>query len=135
MDNQELLVAISDMMDRKIEPLRNDICELKEDVSGLKQQVQALEKNVGVLNIETATLKSSVQKLEGEMREVKGSVRRLELLHENEVLPRLQVIESCYVGTYQRYSEGIVDIDSMKMDISTMKAVLVEHSAKLQRIS
>ena len=58
MTDNELLLAISGMMDKKLEPI-------KEDIRFLKAQ------------------------------------------NENEILPRIQNIESCYVSTYNRYKSGI----------------------------
>lgn len=37
MANEELLVAMSGMMDEKLTPIKEDISELKEGVSGLKE--------------------------------------------------------------------------------------------------
>ena len=86
MTENELLLAISEMMDKKLQPLKKDIQFLK-------------------------------------------------LQNENEILPRLQNIESCYLSTYKRYQAGIEQIESMQSDIDVMKSVLREHSEKLQKIS
>lgn len=86
MTDNELLLAMSDMMDKKIEPLRSDIRDVK-------------------------------------------------LTLENDVLPRLQNIESCYTSTYKRYQSGVGQIEAMQSDIDVMKKVITEHSEKLQKIS
>lgn len=86
MTDNELLLAISDMLDKKLKPIKDDIKSLK-------------------------------------------------LQNENDILPRLQNIESCYTSTYRRYANGIEQIDAMQVDIDIMKKVLTEHSEKLQKIS
>lgn len=86
MTDQELLLAISDMLDKKIKPLKDDIHFLK-------------------------------------------------LQNENEVLPRLQNIEGCYISTYDRYKSGVEQIDSLQNDVDVMKRVVIDHSQKLQNIS
>lgn len=86
MTDNELLLAMSDMMDKKLEPLKTDIRDIK-------------------------------------------------ITLENDVMPRLQNIESCYTSTYKRYQAGIAQIESMQSDIEIMKKVLTEHSEKLQKIS
>lgn len=86
MSDNELLLAISDMMDKKLQPLKEDIKFLK-------------------------------------------------LQNENEILPRLQTIESCYTDTYKRYQSGVAQIEAMQTDIDVMKSVIREHSEKLQKIS
>ena len=86
MSDNELLLAISDMMDKKLQPLKEDIKFLK-------------------------------------------------LQNENEILPRLQTIESCYTDTYKRYQSGVAQIEAMQTDIEVMKSVICEQSEKLQKIS
>lgn len=46
MDNEELLQAISDMMDKKLEPIKNDIDTLKNDVTDIKQKVTRIDLTV-----------------------------------------------------------------------------------------
>ena len=86
MTDNELLLAMSEMMDRKLEPLKDDI-------------------------------------------------KRVNVTLENDILPRLQNIESCYTTTYKRYQAGITQIEAMQADIDIMKKVIAEHSEKLQKIS
>ncbi len=86
MTDNELLLAISDIMDKKLKP-------------------------------------------------VNDRLKKIELTQENEILPRLQNIESCYTSTYKRYQSGIEQIEAMQADIEVMKSVIREHSEKLQKIS
>lgn len=86
MADNELLLAISEMLDKKLEPINNRL-------------------------------------------------KNIELTQENEILPRLQNIESCYTSTYDRYKNSVSDYEAMKQDIAILKKVVTEHSNKLQRIS
>lgn len=86
MSNNELLLAMSEMMDKKLEAIKNEVHNTK-------------------------------------------------LLIENDVLPRLNTIESCYTSTYRRYSSGIDELEALSTDVSIMKKVIMEHSEKLQKIS
>lgn len=86
MTDNELLLAISDMMDKKLQPI-------KEDIKSLKMQ------------------------------------------NENDILPRLQNIESCYTSTYRRYASGVGQLEAIQQDIELLKKVVSEHSEKLQKIS
>jgi len=74
------------------------------------------------------------QLLDGKLKPIKDDVRDINLILENDVLPRLQNIESCYTSTYRRYKSGINQIESMQTDIDVMKKVLVDHSEKLKKI-
>lgn len=86
MTDNELLLAISNMLDKKLEPINDRL-------------------------------------------------KRIELTQENDILPRLQNIESCYTSTYERYKNSVSDYEAMKQDIAIMKQVIAEHSEKLQRLA
>ncbi len=105
MTENELLLAISNIVQTQIEPLKK---EFHDDISNVVQtQIEPLKREINKTN----------------------------LLIENEVIPRLQEIESCYTSTFRRYSSGVNDIDKLKMDMDIVKNVVSEHSEKLQKIS
>ena len=70
-----------------------------------------------------------------DIQEIKTRVKKIEITQENEILPRLNTIESCYTSTYDRYKDSVDDYESMKQDIAIIKKVVAEHSEKLQKIS
>lgn len=41
----------------------------------------------------------------------------IELLLENDALPRLQNIEACYTSTYRRYANGISKLEAIKANV------------------
>ena len=86
MTDNELLLAISEMMDKKLKPVNDHL-------------------------------------------------KKIELTQENDILPRIQNIESCYTSTYNRYQSGIDQIDAMQNDIDIIKKVVTEHSEKLQKLA
>lgn len=85
MTDNELLLAMSELMDKKSEPMKNDIRDTK-------------------------------------------------LLLGNDIMPRLQNIESCHTSTYRRYAGGIQEMEALKADMEIVKKVVAEHSEKLQKI-
>lgn len=111
MTNDELLLAVSDMMDKKLDaklnPLENNLRSVKDEVQSVKDEV----------------------------RSVKNEVRQLKLFQEGVIMPRLQNIESCYVDTYKRYQAGSEQIEAMQVDIDVMKSVIQEHSGILQKMA
>ena len=142
MSDQELLSAISNIVEAKIEPLKQDIRSLKEDVSSLKEDVSGLKKDVSDLKKDVNSLTGRMDSLEkkvdcltGRMDSLEKEVRRNSILIENDVLPRLQTIEKLYVGSSKIYMEKAAQIDGMQDDIDVMKVVIQEHSEKLEKIS
>ncbi len=75
------------------------------------------------------------QLLDNKLNPIKNDIRDMNLTLENDVLPRIQNIESCYTSTYKRYQSGINQIEAMQADIDVMKKVIVEHSEKLQKFA
>ena len=107
MTDNELLLAISDMMDKKLNHITKDVQEVKKDIKVLKTEVE----NIDI------------------------RVKNIELNQETKVLPRLNTIESCYTSTYDRYKDQVETYESMKQDISIIKKVVAEHSEKLQKLA
>jgi hypothetical protein len=70
-----------------------------------------------------------------DIQEIKTRVKKIEITQENEILPRLNTIESCYTSTYDRYKDSVDDYESMKQDIAIIKKVVAEHSEKLQKLA
>lgn len=73
--------------------------------------------------------------LDKKLQPIKDDIQLLKLQNENEILPRLQNIESCYTSTYNRYKSGVSQIEAMQADIEVMKSVIREHSEKLQKFA
>ena len=70
-----------------------------------------------------------------DIQDIKSRVKKIELTQENEILPRLNTIESCYTSTYDRYKDSVDDYEIIKQDISIIKKVVTEHSEKLQKLA
>lgn len=86
MTDNELLLALSDMLDKKIQPVKDD-------------------------------------------------VRDTRLILENDILPRLQNLESCYTSTFNRYKSSVDNYEQIQDDIKLLKKVVREHTIKLEKIS
>ena len=75
-------------------------------------------------------------KLNAKLQPIENRLRRSEVdLLENNVIPRLNTIESCYTGTYNRYKDHADKMEAAFADIELLKKVVAEHSEKLQKIS
>ncbi len=156
MDNQEMLSALSGLLDEKLEPiksdirelktdvaeLKSDVAELKSDVANLKSDVAELKVNVEVLNTKVGTLtkdvgslKSGVAQLNVRMTNAEIAIRDLRLVQENRILPLINMLAENYVPASQRFIDRADQIDDMQADIHTMKRVIREHSEKLQKLA
>lgn len=111
MTDNELLLAIANIMDKKLDarltPIENDIQVMKDDIQVMKDDILSM----------------------------KGNIQSLKLTQENIILPRLNTIESCYTSTYNRYKNYADKMDAAFVDMDLLKNVVSEHSEKLQKIS
>ncbi len=114
MKDNELLLAISNIVRSQIEPIRRDIEDIKQDVKDQRQDIEDIKQDVESL---------------------KQDVRNLNLKMENDILPRLNTIEACYTSTYERYANGIDQLDALQSDTDILKKVVAEHSEKIKKIS
>ena len=73
--------------------------------------------------------------VQSQVEPLKKDIQQTRIILENDILPRLQNIESCYTSTFNRYSSGINQIEAIQSDIDILKKVVTEHSEKLQKIS
>lgn len=75
------------------------------------------------------------EKFNSNLSPIANRLSKIELTLENNILPRLQNIESCYTSTYDRYKNSAEQFEAMKQDIEIMKKVIAEHSEKLQKLA
>ena len=107
MTDNELLLAISNIMDKKIEPLQGEIGEMKGEIVEMK----------------------------GDITKLQGNYRKISLQLENNVIPHLNELSSCYTSTFQRYSSQLGKMDAYSQDMILLKEVVMEHSEKLKQLS
>ena len=110
MTNEELLVAMSNMMDQrldeKLEPLKKDMSEVKERVTNIENRVTNIENRV--TNIE-------------------NRVTNIEIDIENDIRPGIITLCDAYGKQFDRYSISIESHEKMKTDIEVMKSIVSRH--------
>lgn len=123
--NQELLLAISDMLDQKFEkelrPIKDDICELKTDVKELQSDVTELQ--------------SDVTELQNDVTKLQENVHGIHLYLENEVDYKISLLAENYVPAAKRFEQSASRIDAVEEDVGILKTVVAQHSKMLQRLA
>ena len=148
-----LLGEISGMLENMQNSLRTEIAETRDSLqSSLRAEIaetrDSLQNSLRAeiaetretLHAEIAETRDSLQSsLRTEIAETRDSLQsqltQINLTLEQNVVPRLNTIESCYVSTYERYSQGINQLESIQSDILVMKDVIMKHSTQLAKIS
>ena len=148
-----LLGEISGMLENMQNSLHAEIAETRDSLqSSLRAEIaktrDSLQNSLRAeiaetreaLHAEIAETRDSLQSsLRTEIAETRDSLQsqltQINLTLEQNVVPRLNTIESCYVSTYERYSQGINQLESIQSDILVMKDVIMKHSTQLAKIS
>ena len=117
MTNEELLVAMSNMMDQrldeKLEPLKKDMSEVKDRVTNIEDRVTNIENRV--TNMET------------QITNIKDRVTNIEIDIENDIRPGIITLCDAYGTQFDRYSISIESHEKMKTDIEVMKSIVSRH--------
>ena len=138
MTNEELLVAMSNMMDQrldeKLEPLKKDMSEVKDRVTNIGNRVTNIEDRVTnienrVTNIENRMTKieNRVTNMETQITNIKDRVTNIEIDIENDIRPGIITLCDAYGTQFDRYSISIESHEKMKTDIEVMKSIVSRH--------
>lgn len=120
MSDNELLLAISELMDKKL-------------AAGLKPVEGKLDRMENRLD----RMENRLDRMVIDLQSVKNELQGVKLFQENVILPRLNTIESCYTDTYtyDRYRNYIDKMDAVFVDVDLLKKVVAEHSEKLEKLA
>ena len=132
MTDNELILTISELMDKKLSHINNRLQKVEGKIDIVEKHMDSLEGHIDDLETSVNERFDAVDKRFTQNEEM---LRRVSLIQETEILPRLQNIEDCYLSTYKRYQKSAEQTDAMQVDLDIMKKVLIEHSQKLQQIS
>ena len=160
MTDNELLLSISDMMDKKfqseLQPIKNDLQEMKGRLQNVEVEVQEVKDRLQNVEAEVQEVKGRLQNVEAEVQEVRtevqnvkdrlqsvetglqtveSKVHQMSLFQENVIMPRLCTIESCYTDTYNRYRSYVDKMDGVFVDVELLKSVVSDHTRKLQKLA
>ncbi len=116
--------------------------KLEDGQKKLEDGQKKLEDGQRKLEDRQSKLEDGQRKLEGRVLKLENSVQKMEkdvtsinLLLENDIIPRLDTIENCYTSTYSRYQKSVDDYSRIKMDIKNLKEVTRSHSEQLAELA
>ncbi len=146
MTDNELLLALSGMLDKKLkaelQPIKNELQTMKDDIADMKGEIADIRNEIAGMKGEIADIRNEIAGMKGEIASIKSNmlimqneIRQIKLCQENIILPRLDTIESCYSDTFNRYRTYADKMDSVFEDVELLKTVVTHHSEKLQKLA
>lgn len=162
-DIAELKVRVT-RLEADVAELKKDVVELKKEVAGLKdemlsldtrmtnleykfdvltREVSQLKDNIIDLTGRTASLEKSSQRtntkldsMEKSLQEQGERIKKIEIVHlENNLIPRVDHIESCYMSTFERYKVYNDRLPELFATVSNVSRTVQTHSEQLKKIS
>lgn len=116
-------------MEYRFDVLTREVTQLKDTVTDLVGRTANLEKASERTNCRLDSMEKCLQ----EQRE---SIRKIEVLHlENNLIPRVANIESCYLTTFERYKAYNDRLPELFATVSNVCRAVQTHSEKLKKIS
>lgn len=81
-------------------------------------------------------LDEKLKPIEERLTAVENEVKYISVTQlENNIIPRLNTIEKCYVKASNEFMKRAEQIDTIQQDVDVLKQVVGEHSQQLQQIS
>ena len=117
MTDNELLLALSGMLDKKLkaelQPIKNELQTMKDDIADMKGEIADMKGEIADIRNEIAGMKGEIASIKSNMLIMQNEIRQIKLCQENIILPRLDTIESCYSDTFNRYRTYADKMDSV----------------------
>ena len=102
----------------------------------MNQRLTRVEEKVDRLETRMDSLESRMDSLESRMDTLEADVHAIKVdLLENNIIPRLNEIESCYLGTYKRYQESAEKAEAYFADTEMLKKTVEKHSEQLRKLA
>ena len=108
----------SEQLEKHLAPIYEQLQGIHMRLDRLEERTRALEARAAKLEGRMAAQEGRIRSVESRMITTEGHMLKVELLLENDMLPRLQNIEACYTSTYRRYQFRTEQIDTMQEDVN-----------------
>lgn len=107
MVDMDMLQAMSDLMDKKLEPICHDIGILKKDVAELKKDVANLKVAVSKLETDVSSLKTNMDHMNEKIINIEFKVTKMELTIENETNKNIRIVAEGHLDLYRKLNESV----------------------------
>ena len=142
---QEDLQMMSQLLDTKIQPIKDEIRETKKEIREIKDELQDVKADVQTVKTELQEVKADVQAVKTELQEVKDDVQgmktelqdvkfrvmKMETLMENEIRVNIQRVAEAHLDLSRKLNECIKLSNDVKDRQEIQDIYLNMHHGKL----
>ena len=122
---QEFIEIVTNAVSSQMSPLATQMQDMSMQMGQMREHMNHMDERLDHMDERLDGLEQGVD-------ELKDRTKRLELNLENNVIPRLQVIEDCYLSTYKRYSGENDKMETLQQDVDVLKTVVSLHSEQIK---
>lgn len=139
MVENELLAALSDLLDTKLEPIRREICGLGNRLTGVEERLTGVEERLTsveerltsaeerLTSVEErlTSLEGRVTGLESDIADIKQKIASLEITIESETNKNIRIVAEGHLDINRKLDEAIkasYDNDIYKMKVNMLDA-------------
>ena len=122
--NEDLL-AISNIMDKKIKPIEHRMDNLELEMNSVKTELRSEIQEV------KTELKSEIQDIKTKLE---GEIRRIDLTIENKIQKNIDTLVEVFIPAAKRFNAVSPKIEAIEEDVAMIRKVMIKHSEKLQYI-
>lgn len=119
MDNNELLLALSNMLDEKLD----------------KKLDEKLKSNLDPIKLDIEQIKTNQVRMGADIEELKAHQLRTDLNIENELRPNIHLLVENFIPAIKHYEKAASRIETLEVDVNLIKMVVAEHSEKLKKLA
>ena len=133
MTDQELLQAIGQVVEAKLEPMRQEICGLKEDFQSLIGDVQVIQNKVGYLENTVNRLDAKVSGLENQMREMDDKLLSVRVCIDTDLSRTLSLLLEGQQALWDRFVPQ-EEYDSLEYRTEILELTAKRHSQEIREL-
>ncbi len=133
----EDLAAISHLVDSrldfKLKPFEEKFDSIENRLDSIEGRLDSIESRLDSHDEKFASIERRLDSHDEMFASINYRLKRIEVdLLENNVIPRLNTLESCYMSTYDRYRNHAKQMEKVFDDVELLKGAVEKHSNILQ---
>ena len=133
----EDLAAISHLVDSrldfKLKPFEEKFDSIENRLDSIEGRLDSIESRLDSHDEKFASIERRLDSHDEMFASINYRLKRIEVdLLENNVIPRLNTLESCYMSTYDRYRNYAKQMEKVFDDVQLLKGAVEKHSNILQ---
>ncbi|MCD8181304.1 MAG: hypothetical protein LUF26_07500 [Firmicutes bacterium] len=119
-----------DLILSEVSGMKSEISDMKSDISGMKSEISDMKSDISGMKSEISDMKEKFNELEVRQDAVESQLRRNNVLIENEILPKLDIMieaQQVYEENFPSVRKLKTDVELLKVDVSILKTAVKEN--------